>query len=268
MCISSPSRHYSSKNKSSQFERFLVHFAPSVYRGPMTWRRPPARVRDLIRQSCADHRQCTPGVARRARQRRARSQPDDRGGPGTRRGREPQQPGQPVLLGHSQRPRPRGTRASEYRTRTDDRRAGIGPQGIRRIFAGRVPRRRRSGLAAPHGHRVRADLRSGGTARIPRRVLPVDQRVRRHHFVGHRGPDRPGARRTHPRHACRTSRDRRTDSRRRAHRPTARRGSARVRVDRTPHRRGDLERRPKRRPGPSRRRQPRPSGTPQAERGR
>ncbi len=29
----------------------MVHFAPRVYPGPMTWRRPSARVRDLIRQS-------------------------------------------------------------------------------------------------------------------------------------------------------------------------------------------------------------------------
>jgi DNA-binding PucR family transcriptional regulator len=29
----------------------MVHFAPSIYGGPMTWRRPSTRVRDLIRQS-------------------------------------------------------------------------------------------------------------------------------------------------------------------------------------------------------------------------
>jgi DNA-binding PucR family transcriptional regulator len=29
----------------------MVHFAPSVYRGPMTWRGPSTRVRDLIRQA-------------------------------------------------------------------------------------------------------------------------------------------------------------------------------------------------------------------------
>ena len=91
-----------------------------------------------------------------------------------------------------------------------------------------------------------------GVARIPRCVLPVDQHVHRHHVVGHRGADRPGARRTHARHACRTSRDSRPDSRRSADRPTARRGSSRLRIDRTPHRGGHLERRPERRPGPAR----------------
>ncbi len=83
-----------------------------------------------------------------------------------------------------------------------------------------------------------------------------------------RGPDRPGARRTHPRHACRTSRDRRADSRRRADHPTARRGPARLRADRTPHRGCHLERRPGRRPGPARRGRRGASGTPPAGHGR
>src|SRR6185295_19780165 len=48
---------------------------------------------------CADHRQCAPGMARGARRCGPRREPDHRGGPGTRGGREPQQPGQPAVLG-------------------------------------------------------------------------------------------------------------------------------------------------------------------------
>src|ERR1700682_3510020 len=46
-----PAQPNSNKNKSSLSELIVVHFAPSAYGGPMTWKRPSPRVRDLIRQS-------------------------------------------------------------------------------------------------------------------------------------------------------------------------------------------------------------------------
>ena len=91
----------------------MVHFAPSGLLVSMTWSRPSTRVRDLIRQSAQIIVNAPPEWLDELDAAVLGANPAIAADPGTRGRREPQQPGQPVLLGHRQRPRPRRTCSCE-----------------------------------------------------------------------------------------------------------------------------------------------------------
>ena len=213
----------------------------------MPWQRPSPQVQRADPAGRPDRPQPPAGMA--ARSSTARSwprSPTDRRGPRTRRGDQPQQPGQPVLLGE---PPTCATPAPRCRPNTGPEPLSIARELVRR---GLDAATRWTPTASARGWRGAAfmeiafDLTSDPAElhETARRVLAVDQRVRRRHLGLHRRTDRAGARRAHPRYSRRAAGDGRAASwtAHRYRRPAGR-GPSRLRPDRRAHRGGHLERR-------------------------